>query len=153
PPESLKSAVEALATIEQLAQHTTVACPKCEAPKPASGTQPGRTTPGSDPGNAGTSTKPSTEPTPAASTKPSTTPSKLPDPSIVQESTPAPPGTLKTPPKPSSSHSPTTTPTVVPTIPTPGTPSWPWPFPSLSLPSTPIINIPGVIQTLLPPWK
>jgi len=150
PPESLKSAVEALATIEQLAQHTTVACPKCAAPKPASGTQPGRTSPGgepSDPVNGGTSTKPT------PSTQPSSTPSTLPDPSIVQESNTPPPSTLKTPPKPSSSHSPTTTPTVVPTLPTPGTPSWPWPFPSLSLPSTPIINVPGVIQPLLPPWK
>lgn len=159
PPESLKSAVEALATIEQLAQHTSVACPKCDAPKPAKGggSQPNRpapTTEPSDPGNGGPTTKPSTVPTPGASTTqvPSTAPSTLPNTTILQESsTPQP--SLKLPPKTSSSHSPTTTPTVVPTLPTPGNPSWPWPFPSLSLPSTPIINIPGVLQTLLPPWK
>ena len=158
PPESLKSAVEALATIEQLAQHTTVACPKCDAPKPVKGgaTQPNRPatspeqTEPSNPANGGPTTKPSTVPTPGASTTvvPSAPPSsKLPDPSIVQESN-TPPTSLKTPPKPSSSHSPTTTPTVLPSIPNPSTPAWPWPFPS-----TPIINIPGLLQTLLPPWN
>lgn len=156
PPESLKSAVEALATVEQLAQHTTVACPKCEAPKSATGgdTQPNRpgvSTEPSDPGN-GSTAKPSTAPTPGASVsgQPTTAPTKLPNTTIVEESN-TPPPSLKTPPKPSSSQ-PTTTPTGVPTIPTPGTTSWPWPFPTLS-PPTPIINIPGVIQTLLPPWK
>ncbi|MGY4767099.1 DUF5667 domain-containing protein [Kribbella sp. CWNU-51] len=156
PPESLKSAVEALATVEQLAQHTTVACPKCDAPKPAKGggTQPNRpgvSTEPSDPGN-GSTTKPSTAPTPGASVsgQPTTVPTKLPNTTIVEESN-TPPPSLKTPPNPSSSQ-PTTTPTGVPTVPTPGTASWPWPFPTLSLP-TPIINIPGVIQTLLPPWK
>ena len=62
PPESLKSAVEALATIEQLAQHTTVACPKCEAP-PKGGGQPSGSKVGTeptDPANGGPSTKPST---------------------------------------------------------------------------------------------
>jgi hypothetical protein len=153
PPESLKSAVEALATIEQLAQHTTVACPKCDAPKPAkgSGSQPNRPGVSTEPSD-GPTTKPSTAPTPGASVsgQPTTAPSKVPNTTIVQESN-TPPPSLKTPPKPSSSQ-PTTTPTVVPTIPTPGTASWPWPFPTLSLP-TPIINVPGVIQTLLPPWK
>jgi hypothetical protein len=152
PPESLKSAVEALATIEQLAQHTTVACPKCDAPKPAkgSGSQPNRPGVSTEPSD-GPTTKPSTAPTPGASVsgQPTTAPSKVPNTTIVQESN-TPPPSLKTPPKPSSSQ-PTTTP-VVPTIPTPGTASWPWPFPTLSLP-TPIINVPGVIQTLLPPWK
>jgi hypothetical protein len=153
PPESLKSAVEALATVEQLAQHTTVACPKCDAPKPAKGgdTQPNRpgvSTEPSDPGN-GSTTKPSTAPTPGASVggQPTTAPTKLPNTTIVEESN-TPPPSLKTPP----SSQPTTTPTGVPTVPTPGTTSWPWPFPTLSLP-TPIINVPGVIQTLLPPWK
>jgi hypothetical protein len=146
PPESLKSAVEALATIEQLAQHTAVACPTCELPKPAKianrpsvnpGTEPG------DPSKTGTSTRPSTTP----STKPGSKPSRLPNTTIAQESK-TPPPILKTPPKPSS----TTTPTIVPSLPT-GTPSWPWPFPTLTVPSTPIINLPGVIGPLLPPWK
>ena len=150
PPESLKSAVEALATIEQLAQHTTVACPKCDAPKPAKGgSQPSRpSNEPSDPVNGGATVQPSTAPTPGGST--TGNPGKTPNTTIVQESN-TPPPSLKTPPKPSGSN-PTTTPTVVPSLPTPGTPSWPWPFPSLSLP-TPIINIPGVLQTLLPPWK
>src|SRR5215207_2394851 len=52
PPESLKGAVEALATIEQLAQHTNVACPKCDKPKPAKNTGPITTDQGSEPGNA-----------------------------------------------------------------------------------------------------
>jgi hypothetical protein len=150
PPESLKSAVEALATIEQLAQHTTVACPKCEQAKPTKGGgQPAVNTPGREPSdsNNGPTTKPST----GASTKPGSTPTKAPNTTIVEESN-TPPPRLKTPPNPSSSN-PTTTPTVVPTLATPGTPSWPWPFPTLSVPSTPIINLPGIITPLLPPWK
>jgi hypothetical protein len=154
PPESLKSAVEALATIEQLAQHSTAACPKCEQPKPAkSGNQPAAPNNTNEPSpvNGGPSTAPSSKPTTGTSAKPSTTPSQLPNTTIVQESN-TPPPSLKTPPNPSGSTS-NSTPTVVPTLPTPGTPSWPWPFPTLSLPSTPLINLPGVIQTLLPPWK
>ena len=150
PPESLKSAVEALATIEQLSQHTTVACPKCELPKPIKGANRPSVNPGtepSDPSKAGTSPRPT--PSTGASTKPGSKPSKLPNPTIVEESgTPAP--TLKTPPKPSTN---TATPTVVPSLPTSGTPSWPWPFPTLTVPSTPIVNLPGVIGPLLPPWK
>ena len=160
PPESLKSGVEALATIEQLAQHTTAACPKCAAPKSATtggGTttsKPNRTTPGngepSDPAKPGTSTKASsTIPTPGASTtlQPSTSPTKIPNTTIVEESTEPPPTVLKTPPKPSPSNSPIATPTVLPSL-TPTTPSWPWPFPT-----TPLIDLPGIINTLLPPWK
>ncbi|MGW7679407.1 DUF5667 domain-containing protein [Kribbella sp. NPDC054772] len=161
PPESLKSGVEALATIEQLAQHTSAACPKCAAPKPgattpSTGHQPNRTTPGtgtepSDPIQASTSQKASTTvPTPGASTtavEPSTSPTKLPNTTIVEESNTPPPTILKTPPRPSPSNSPTTTPTVLPSL-TPTTPSWPWPFPT-----TPLINLPGIIQTLFPPWK
>ncbi|WP_329003778.1 DUF5667 domain-containing protein [Kribbella sp. NBC_00709] len=157
PPESLKSGVEALATIEQLAQHTTAACPKCAAPKSANtgGTtsKPNRTTPGngepSDPAKPGTSTQASsTIPTPGASTtlQPSTSPTQIPNTTIV-ESTAPPPTILKTPPRPSSSNSPIATPTVLPSL-TPTTPSWPWPFPT-----TPLIDLPGIIQTLLPPWK
>jgi hypothetical protein len=148
PPESLKSAVEALATIEQLAQHTTVACPKCELPKPAKIANRPSVNPGtepSDPSKTGTSTRPSTSP----STKPGSKPSRLPNPTIVEEPK-TPPPSLKTPPKPSSSA--TTAPTILPSLPT-GTPSWPWPFPTLTVPSTPIINLPGVIGPLLPPWK
>jgi len=158
PPESLKSAVEALATIEQLAQHSSAACPKCEAPKPAkSGNQPTAPTNNSNepstPVKGSPSAGPSSKPTTGTSGKPSTTPSQLPNTTIVEESN-TPPPSLKTPPNPSSSNpNSTSSPTVVPTLPTPGTPSWPWPFPTLSLPSTPIINLPGVIQTLLPPWK
>ncbi|WP_427888376.1 DUF5667 domain-containing protein [Kribbella sp. GL6] len=164
PPESLKSGVEALATIEQLAQLTTAACPKCDAPLPAAGApstgsntnHPNRTTPGvnepSDPVKA-SSTNPkasSTIPTPVDSTsqQPGTTPTKVPNTTIVEESTAPPPTVLKTPPKPSPSNSPIATPTVLPSPLTPATPSWPWPFPT-----TPLINLPGLIQTLLPPWK
>ncbi|WUJ73135.1 DUF5667 domain-containing protein [Kribbella soli] len=159
PPESLKSGVEALATIEQLAQHTSAACPKCAAPKSATtgGTttsKPNRTTPGngepSDPAKPGTSTKASsTIPTPGASTtlQPSTSPTNIPNTTIVEESTDPPATVLKTPPKPSSSNSPIATPTVLPSL-TPTTPSWPWPFPT-----TPLIDLPGIINTLLPPWK
>jgi hypothetical protein len=160
PPESLKSGVEALATIEQLTQLTSAACPKCAAPKPsgAPGTgtnqQPGRTTPGTgsesgNPTKASSSPKASTTvPTPVGSSteQPSTQPTKVPNTTIVGEST-APPTSLKTPPVPSSSNSPIATPTVLPSL-TPTTPSWPWPFPT-----TPLINLPGIIQTLLPPWK
>jgi hypothetical protein len=149
PPESLKSAVEALATVEQLAQNATVACPKCELPTPAKGANRPSVNPGnepSDPSKTGTNSRPSTTP----STKPGGKTSQLPNTTIVQESQ-TPPRTLKTPPKPSSST--TTTPTVVPSLPTSGTPSWPWPFPTLTVPSTPIINLPGVIGPLLPPWK
>lgn len=155
PPESLKSAVEALATIEQLAQHTSAACPKCEQPKPAKGgSQPAAPSNGSEPTNPanGPTVGPSSKPTTGESAQPSTAPSQLPNTTIVQEpNTPAP--SLKTPPTSSSSSTPSSTPTIVPTIPTPGATSWPWPFPTLTLPSTPIINLPGVIQTLLPPWK
>jgi len=160
PPESLKSGVEALATIEQLTQLTSAACPKCAAPKPSgapsTGTnnQPGRTSPGtgsesSNPVKTSSSPKASTTvPTPVGSStqQPSTTPTKLPNTTIVGEST-APPTSLKTPPVPSSSNSPIATPTVLPSLVT-TTPSWPWPFPT-----TPLINLPGIIQTLLPPWK
>ena len=162
PPESLKSGVEALATIEQLTQLTSAACPKCASPKPAgapgtgttSNTKPGRTTPGtgtesSNPVKASSSPKASTTiPAPVGSStqEPSTLPTKVPNTTIVGEST-APPTNLKTPPQPSSSNSPIATPTVLPSL-TPTTPSWPWPFPT-----TPLINLPGIIQTLLPPWK
>ncbi|WP_344218725.1 DUF5667 domain-containing protein [Kribbella sancticallisti] len=155
PPESLKAAVEALATIEQLAQHTTVACPKCEKPTPAKGAnQPNSVNPGTEP-----STPIKGGPSPAATTKPSTgtAPSTVPststktgDPTIVEQPTTK-PTDLKTPPKPSST--PSATPSVpLPSLPTPSTTSWPWPFPTLSLP-LPAINLPGVVQTLLPPWK
>jgi hypothetical protein len=163
PPESLKSGVEALATIEQLTQLTSAACPKCAAPKPSgapstgtsSNNQPGRTSPGtgsesSNPVKASSSpTASTTIPTPVGSSteQPSTLPTKVPNTTIVGEST-APPTNLKTPPPPSSSNSPTATPTVLPSL-TPTTPSWPWPFPT----TTPLINLPGIIQTLFPPWK
>jgi hypothetical protein len=160
PPESLKSAVEALATIEQLAQHSTAACPKCEQPKPAKGTgnQPAAPNNAAEPtttsANGEPSAVPSSKPTTGVTTVPKVTPTPSPDPTILEESNTPPPPTLKTPPKPSSSStsSATSTPTIVPTL-TPSAPSWPWPFPSLPVPSTPIINIPGVIETLLPPWK
>jgi len=142
PPESLKSAVEALATIEQLAQHTTVACPKCEPPKPAKNANRPSVNPGTEPSDPG---GPSSRPTGTPSSKTS----QVPNTTIVQESK-TPPVTLKTPPKPSSN---TVTPTVVPSLPATATPSWPWPFPTLTAPSTPIINLPGVIGPLLPPWK
>jgi hypothetical protein len=40
----------------------------------------------------------------------------------------------------------------LPTLPTASTPNWPWPFPSLTLPP-PSIDLPGAVQSLLPPWK
>jgi hypothetical protein len=152
PPASLKSAVEALSTIEQLAQHTNVACPKCEKPKPPKNSvQPNGINPGTEPS---TPIKAEPEPTakPTTTGKPSTEPSatKTGDPTIVEQPT-SKPTDLKTPPKPSTT--PTTTPSgPLPSLPTPSSTNWPWPFPSLSLP-LPTINVPGVIQTLLPPWK
>ncbi|WP_246486758.1 hypothetical protein [Kribbella qitaiheensis] len=146
PPASLKSAVEALATIEQLAQHTNVACPKCDKPKPAKNAgQPTVTSPGDR------STDPSAGPTSKTSAKPSTSPTQVPNTTIVEDPTSV-PTDLKTPPKPSGK--PTTTPSgpTLPSLPTPATPSWPWPFPTLSLP-LPTLNLPGVINSLLPPWK
>ncbi|MBB6564880.1 DUF5667 domain-containing protein [Kribbella sandramycini] len=153
PPESLKSAVEALATIDQLAGHTTAACPKCDKPKPAKN-EPAVPTVVDEPGkkpSAKPSALPSSKPTTGSpSAKPSATaPPKVPNTTIVGEQQTPPPSSLKTPPNPSASK-PTTTPSGPPTG-TPSTTPWPWPFPSLSLP--PLINIPGVLQTLLPPWK
>jgi hypothetical protein len=150
PPESLKAAVEALATIEQLAQHTNVACPKCDKAKPAKNAgQPTVTSPGdeNDPTNAGPSA-PTAKPSPGA--KPSSAPTKLPNTTAVEEQN-TPPTILGSPP---NSNKPTTTPSgpSLPTLPTPSTPNWPWPFPTLSLP-LPTVNLPGVLQTLLPPWK
>ncbi|WP_405062398.1 DUF5667 domain-containing protein [Kribbella sp. NBC_01505] len=151
PPESLKSAVEALATIDQLAQHTTTACPKCDQPKAPKNQQVPTTVEESvKPPNGKLKTPPATKPTSGPSSKPTTTPTKVPNTTIVEESQTPPPSSLKTPPRPSGS-TPTGTPSGPPTGPTPNTPSWPWPFPSLSLP--PLINLPGVLQTLLPPWK
>jgi hypothetical protein len=150
PPESLKAAVEALATIEQLAQHTNVACPKCDKAKPAKNAgQPTVTSPGdeNDPTNAGPSA-PTAKPSPGA--KPSSAPTKLPNTTAVEEQS-TPPTILGSPP---NSNKPTTTPSgpSLPTLPTPSTPNLPWPFPTLSLP-LPTVNLPGVLQTLLPPWK
>ncbi|WP_237706900.1 DUF5667 domain-containing protein [Kribbella flavida] len=158
PPESLKSAVEALATIEQLAQHTTAACPKCDQPKPAKNAgQPSTDTtrpsaePKDDPTKAvppSTTTAPSAKP----SVKPSTAPTDVPDTTKVEERNTTQPTKLATPPVRPSTRTPTVTPSgsPLPSLPTPGTPSWPWPFPTLSLPT---LNLPGVVQTLLPPWN
>ncbi|MEV8374220.1 DUF5667 domain-containing protein [Kribbella sp. NPDC056861] len=159
PPESLKPAVEALATIEDLAQQSAAACPKCEKPKPARNAgPPPAVNPGTEPstpikGNTTPTRKPSAV---APSAKPSSTasvapPSETVDTTIVEQPTTV-PTDLKTPPRPSSKPSTTPSGPTVPTLPTPGTPSWPWPFPTLSLP-LPTINLPGVLQTLLPPWK
>jgi hypothetical protein len=142
PPESLKAAVEALATIEQLARYTSVACPKCDPARPAKGgDQPSVSGP-SDPVNGGPTTQPSTAPTTRESGKPGSTTSQLPN--TIEESQ-TPPSSLKTP---TSS----TTPTIVPSLPSTSTSAWPWPLPTLSYPSTPII-VPGVISPLLPPWN
>ncbi|MFI5730206.1 DUF5667 domain-containing protein [Kribbella sp. NPDC051587] len=149
PPESLKSAVEALSTIDDLAQHTTTACPKCDKPKPAKNQQVPTTVEQSTKPPGKLKTPPVTKPSSGPSSVPSAAPSKVPNTTIVEESQTPPPSALKTPPLPSGSK-PTGTPTGTPTGPT-TSPSWPWPFPSLSLP--PLINVPGVLQTLLPPWK
>ncbi|NEA34549.1 DUF5667 domain-containing protein [Streptomyces sp. SID13031] len=156
PPESLKPAVEALSMLEQQAQRTATACPKCDKPKPAKNSGPAPAiNPGTEPS---TSIKagqtPTEKPTTAPSTMPSagtTAPPQTVDTTIVEEPTTK-PSDLKTPPKPSSKPSTTPSGPTVPTLPTPGTPSWPWPFPSLSLP-LPTVNLPGLLQTLLPPWK
>lgn len=151
PPESLKSAVEALATIDELAQHSTTACPKCDKPK-APKNQPAPTTveQSSRPSSGSPKTPPVAKASTAPTAKPTTTPTKVPNTTLVQKSEGPPPSSLKTPPKPSGSQ-PTGTPSGTPTGSPSSTPSWPWPFPSLSLP--PLINVPGVLQTLLPPWK
>ncbi|TDO43210.1 hypothetical protein EV643_119143 [Kribbella sp. VKM Ac-2527] len=156
PPESLKSAVEALATIEQLAQHTSVACPKCDQPKPAKNSgQPSVDRPGTqvtepkDPSNP----VPSADPTTGGG--PTVIPSQAPNTTAVEEKNTAKPTTpLATPPGTKPSSTPTSTPSgPLPTLPTAGTPSWPWPFPTTPIISLPTLNIPGVLETLLPPWK
>jgi uncharacterized protein DUF5667 len=151
PPESLKSAVEALATIDELAQHSSTACPKCDKPKaPKNQPVPSTVEQSSQPSTGGLKTPPVSKASVAPSAKPTTTPTKVPNTTLVQKSEGPPPSSLKTPPRPSGSQ-PTGTPSGTPTGTPSSTPSWPWPFPSLSLP--PLINVPGVLQTLLPPWK
>lgn len=155
PPESLKPAVEALSMLEKQAGVTARACPKCDKPKPAKNSGPAPAiNPGTEPSTpikAGQS--PTGKPTTAPSTKPSTgvttAPSQTVDTTIVEQPTTR-PTDLKTPPRPSTKPSSTPSGPTVPTLPTPGTPSWPWPFPTLNLPT---INLPGVLQTLLPPWN
>jgi hypothetical protein len=155
PPESLKPAVEALSMLEKQAGVTARACPKCDKPKPAKNGGPAPAiNPGTEPSTpikAGPS--PSDRTTTAPSAKPSsgatTAPSETVDTTIVEKPTTR-PTDLKTPPKPSTKPSTTPSGPTVPTLPTPGTPSWPWPFPTVNLPT---INIPGVLQTLLPPWN
>jgi hypothetical protein len=149
PPESLKAAVEALATIEQLSQHTAAACPKCAKPDPVKTS--GRTTvasPGSDPTNAIPTLLPlRTSTGPSASTSPGQQPST----SVVEEMNTARPTILNTPSGEPSEPTDSIIPSL-PTLPTPTTPNWPWPFPSLTLPQ-PSIDLPGAVQSLLPPWK
>jgi hypothetical protein len=152
PPESLKAAVEALATIEQLSQHTAAACPKCAKPGPAKTS--GRTTaasPGSnphgDPTNAVPTLSPLRTPTdPLARTSPGQQPST----SAAEQKNTALPTILNTPA--GDPTEPTDPITSLPTLPTPSTTNWPWPFPSLTLP-LPSIDLPGTVQSVLPPWK
>lgn len=129
PPESLKSAVEALVTIEQLAQHALSACPKCAEPAPARTTdQTTVPTPGmeprQDPGK--TVAEPPLKPSAGPST--STSPGQRPSTSVVDKTTALPPTILSNPSAPTSS-SPSQPPLV-----TPSTPAWSWPLPTLSLP-------------------
>ncbi|MEV6410676.1 DUF5667 domain-containing protein [Kribbella sp. NPDC051718] len=156
PPESLKPAVEALSMLEQQANRAATTCPKCDKPKPAKNGGPAPAiNPGTEPSTpikAGSS--PTGKTTTAPSAKPpssgvTTVPSETVDTTIVEKPT-SKPTDLKTPPKPSTKPSSTPSGPTVPTLPTPGTPSWPWPFPTLNLPT---INLPGVLQTLLPPWN
>jgi hypothetical protein len=153
PPESLKAAVEALATIEQLSQHTTAACPKCATPGPVKTS--GRTTvvgPGSSPHDDPTNAVPTLPPLRTSTGPlPSISPGQQPSTSAVEETNIALP-TILTTPSGSASEPTEPTATALPTLPTPSTPNWPWPFPSLSLP-LPSINLPGAVQSLLPPWK
>jgi hypothetical protein len=146
-PESLKAAVEALATIEQLSQHTAAACPKCAKPGPVKSS--GRTTvasPGSNPRDNPTNAVPTLAPLrtttgPSASTSPGQQAST----SAVEGKNTVLPTILNTPSVPTDSTTPS-----LPTL--PSTPNWPWPFPSLTLPP-PSIDLPGAVQSLLPPWK
>ncbi|MET7277887.1 DUF5667 domain-containing protein [Kribbella sp. NPDC005582] len=151
PPESLKSAVEALATIDELARHSSTACPKCDKPKaPANQPVPTTVEQSARPTGGNLKTPPAGKASTVPTAKPTTTPTKVPNTTLVEKSEGPPPSSLKTPPRPSGSQ-PTGTPSGTPTGSPSSTPSWPWPFPSLSLP--PLINVPGVLQTLLPPWK
>jgi Domain of unknown function (DUF5667) len=147
PPASLKAAVEALATIEQLSQHTVAACPKCAKPGPVRTS--GQTTvvsprsnPRDDPTNAAPTLAPlRTSTGPSASTSPGQQPSST----AVEEKDTVLPTILNTPSMPTNPNTPP-----LPTLPTPSTPNWPWPFPSLTPPS---VGLPGAVQSLLPPWK
>lgn len=168
PPESLKSAVEALATIEQLSRQTTTACPDCAKPTPAVG-RTGDTSPRPDPTNELSMVPPPSVPSPGTSGGPSSTnqPSLEPTPSGQQSGRPS---TAPPPPQPSTSTSsgrptgiPSGTPTgpdstvspsprpSQPSTPTPSAPNWPWPLPTISLPPLlPSLNVPGLVETLLP---
>jgi hypothetical protein len=155
PPESLEPAVEALATIEQLARHTHSACPTCAKPVPVKPS--GRTTvatPGGDPshqpnGDSGdrpgrgpsrTSTTPARPSGPAStSAGASTTPSPGQHPSTSDaagQQTPLPP---REPSTPSGS----------PSGPTTSSPSRPL-VPTLPLP---LPSLPITLPPLLPPWR
>ncbi|MEV6285359.1 DUF5667 domain-containing protein [Kribbella sp. NPDC051770] len=156
PPDSLKAAVEAVTTIDELTRHTKLACPKCDQPKPAKNvTEPSTEQPNAQPNDPEDPVKSGpTVPSAKPSAKPSTAPTEVPDTTKVEERNTTQPTKLLTPPgnQPSGTPTSTSSGTPLPSLPTPGTPSWPWPFPTLSLP-LPTINLPGVIQTLLPPWK
>jgi hypothetical protein len=153
PPESLKAAVEALATIEQLSQHSTAACPKCAKPGPVKTS--GRTTaagPGANRPDDPTNAVPTLPPLRmSGGPLPSVSAGQQPSTSAVDGTNTALPTILSTP-SGSPSGSPDSTTTPLPTLPTPSTPNWPWPFPSLSLP-LPSIDLPGAVQSLLPPWR
>jgi hypothetical protein len=145
-PESLKAAVEALATIEQLSQHTAAACPKCAKPGPVETSGPTTvTSPGTNLRDNPTNAVPTLVPL-RTSTGPSANRSPGQQPSTSSVDSNVLPTILNTP---SVPVDPTTL--ALPTLPTPSTPNWPWPFPSLTPP--PSIDLPGAVQSLLPPWK
>ncbi|HEU4946001.1 MAG TPA: DUF5667 domain-containing protein [Kribbella sp.] len=138
PTESLEAAVEALATLEQLAQHASAACPRCALPAPVRTTGQGTVSgPGAD---ETTTVEPTSPQTTSAAPRQSTSPGQ--QPTTGGKVTPRPAGPSGSPSDPSSPDL---------SLP-PTTPSLPWPFPTVSL-SVPTIDVSGAVETLLPPWR
>lgn len=165
PAESLKQAVQALATIGQLADHAAGACTDCDKPKPVKSGGPTRVNGGgSEPttvpgGGEASKGGPSSMPTtfPSLNTSPgvslaTSAPTKSGE--VVTQSTPTPtpiiPSVDLTGPTTTPSPSGTTKPPTGthPTLPTPTLPTTPWtfPFPTLSIPNP-------LCLPLLPPCR
>jgi len=147
PAESLKSAVEALATIDQLARHTSAACPSCDKPKVVSTEGPSKVTspPDSDPSaEPGGTTTTGVTALPTLPSLQSTNPSPLAPTTSIPPNDPRTPAlpTVQVPtsPKPSQpSDDPTDS---NPTLSIPSLPSTPWPYPTLTIPGLPLPCLP-----------